>query len=82
MLVGRATVRPDVCPQPTTGATGRLVCTFPSLLPVAGLSVEWCGPHLGYLHTARLVVLLQWYLAKGALAMVDPQGEHGQEWQA
>ena len=23
---------------------------------MAGLTVEWCGPCLGYLHTARLVV--------------------------
>ena len=25
--------------------------------------MEWCGPCLGYLHTARLVVLLLWDLA-------------------
>ena len=29
--------------------------------------MEWYGPCLGYLHTARLVVLLQWDLAKGVL---------------
>ena len=58
MLVGVAAVRPYVCPQPTTGATVRLVCTLSSPLPGAGLTVEWCGPCLGYLHTARLVVLL------------------------
>ena len=28
MLVGGATVRFDVCPQPTAGATVRLVCAF------------------------------------------------------
>ena len=44
VLVGGAAVRPDVCPQPTTGATVRLVCTLSSPLPGAGLTVEWCGP--------------------------------------
>ena len=34
--------------------------------------MEWCGRCLGYLHTARLVVLLRWDLAKGILAKVDP----------
>ena len=58
VLVGGATVRPDVCPQPTAGATVRLVCTLSSPLPGPGLTVEWCGASLGYLHTARLVVLL------------------------
>ena len=74
VLVGGATVRPNICPQPTTGATARLVYTLSSPLPGAGLTVEWCGPYLGYLHTARLVVLLQWDLAKGVLARVDLQG--------
>ena len=40
--MGGATVRPDVCPQPTAGATVILVCTLSSLLPRAGLTVE-CG---------------------------------------
>ena len=62
MLVGEAAVRPDVCPQPTAGATVRLVCTLSSPLPGAGLTVEWCGPCLDYLHTASLVVLLRWDL--------------------
>ena len=57
MFVGRAAARPDVCPQPTSGATVRLVCTLSFPLPGAGLTVEWCGPCLGHLHTARLVVL-------------------------
>ena len=35
--MGRATVRPDVCSKPTTGATVRLVCTLSSPLPGAGL---------------------------------------------
>ena len=82
MLVGGAAVRPDVCPQPTAGATVRLVCTLSSPLPGAGLTVEWCGPCLGYLHTARLVVLLRWDLAKGVLARVDLEGAQGQEGQA
>ena len=44
--------------------------------------MEWCGPCLGYLHTARLVVLLQWDLVKVVLARVDPQGAQGWEGQA
>ena len=44
MLVSRATVGPDVCPQPTVGATVRLVYTLSSSLPGVGLTVEWCGP--------------------------------------
>ena len=43
MLVGGATVRPNVCPQPTAGATVRLVCTLSSPLAGAG-----CGPCLGH----------------------------------
>ena len=81
MLVGGAVVRPDVCPQPTAGATVRLVCTLSSPLPGAGLAVEWCGPCLGCLHTARLVVLLRWDLANGVLARVDLQGAQGREGQ-
>ena len=42
--MGGTTVRPAVCPQPTAGATVRLVCTLSSPLPEAGLTVEWCGP--------------------------------------
>ena len=57
MLVGGAAVRPDVCHQSTTVATVRLVCILSSPLPEAGLTVERCGPCLGYLHTSRLVVL-------------------------
>ena len=44
--------------------------------------MEWCGPCLGCLHAARLVVPLRWDLAKGILARVDPQGAQGQEGQA
>ena len=46
--------------KPTTGTKVRLVCTLSSPLQGAGLTVEWCGPCLCYMHTARLVVLLQW----------------------
>ena len=77
MLVGGATVRPKVCYHPIAGATVRLVCTLSSPLLGAGLTVEWCGPCLGYLHTARLMVLLQWDLAKGILTGVDLLGSHG-----
>ena len=82
MLVNGAAIRPIDCPHPTAGATVRLLCTLSSPLPGAGLTVEWCGPCLGYLHTARLMVLLQWDLAKGLLAGVDPQGAQGWEGQA
>ena len=37
-------MRPDVCPQPTAGATVRLVCAFSSPLLGAGFTVGWCGP--------------------------------------
>ena len=79
MLVGGATVRPNVCPQPIVGTTVRLVCTLSSPFPGAGLTVEWCGPCLGCLHTARLMVLLRWDLAKGVLARVNLQFAQGQE---
>ena len=69
-------------PQPTAGATVRLVFTLSSPLPGAELTVEWCDPCLGYLHTARLVVLLRWDLANGVVAGVDLQGAQGQEGQA
>ena len=62
-MVGGAAVRPDVYPQATAKAMMRLACTLSSLLLGAGLTVEWRGPFLGCLLTARLVVLLQWDLA-------------------
>ena len=68
VLVGGVPVRPNVCPQPTTGTTVRLVCALSSPLPKAGLTVEWCGPCLGYLHTARLVVLGIWHISWGGSA--------------
>ena len=74
MLVGGVTVTPDVCPQLTPGATVRLVCTLSSPLPGAGLTVEWFGHGLGYLHTARLVVLLRWGLSKGILVVPCGRG--------
>ena len=65
-------------PSPQLGPV-RLVCTLSPPLSGAGLTVEWCGPCLGYLHTARLVVLLQWDLAKGILTGVGLQGAQGWE---
>ena len=44
--------------------------------------MQWCGPCLGYFHTARLVVLLRWELAKGVLEEVDLEGAQGLEGQA
>ena len=66
-MVGGAAVTPDVCPQPTAGATVRLVCTLSSPLPGARLTVEWCGPCLGYLHTAKLVCCFDgiWRISQG-----------------
>ena len=77
--MGGAAVRPDVCPQPTAGATVRLVCAFSSPLLGAGLTVEWCGPCLGYLHTARIAVAAS--MGSGVLAGVDLQGAQVQEGQ-
>ena len=42
--MGGATVRPDVCPQPTAAATVKLVCAFSSPLLGAGFTVGWRGP--------------------------------------
>ena len=76
MLVDGAAVRPDVFPQPTAGATVRLVCDFSSPLLGVGFTLG-CVASLGYLHTARLVVL-----GSGVLAGVDRQGAQGREGQA
>ena len=78
VVVGAA-VRPYVCPQPTAGTTVRLVCTSSSSLPGAGLTVEWCGPFLGFLHTARLVVLLDgiWHISRGGSVRCTGAGGAG-----
>ena len=73
----RAAVRPDVCPQPTAGATVRLVCAFSSPLLGAGFTVGWCGPCLGYLHTARLVVLGIWRISRGGSTRCTGAGGAG-----
>ena len=78
MLVGGAAVRPDVCPQPTAGATVRLVCTFSSPLLGVDFSVGWGGvTGLGYLHTARLVVLGIWHISWGGSARCTGAGGAG-----
>ena len=74
---GLAAVRPDVCPQPTTGATVRLVCAFSSPVIRAGFTVGWCGPCLGYWHTARLVVLGIWHISWGGSARYTGVGGVG-----
>ena len=75
-MVGGAVVRPDVCPQPTAGATVRLVCTFSS--PLLGGDSLWGGvAHLGYLHTARLVVLGIWRISWGGSARCTGAGGAG-----
>ena len=40
---GGPAVSPDVCPQPTAGATVRLVCALSSPLLGAGFAVGWHG---------------------------------------
>ena len=42
-MVGGAAVRPDVCPQPTAGATVKLVCAFSSPLLGVGFTLGWRG---------------------------------------
>ena len=79
MLVGGATVRPDVCSKPTTGATVRLVCTLSSPLPGAGLTVEWCGPVWA---TCTLPGLWCCFYGIWHINGVDPQGAQGWEGQA
>ena len=70
--MGGAAVRPDVCPQPTTGATVRLVCTFSS--PLLGDS-PWGGMVcLGYCTLPGL-----WCWGSGILAGVDRQVAQGRE---
>ena len=68
-----ASVRPDVCPQPTAGATVRLVCAFSSPLLGAGFTVGGMA-HLGYLHIARLVVLGIWHISWGGSARCTGPG--------
>ena len=76
-MVGGAAVRPDVCPQPTAGATVRLVCAFSSPLLGGGYSL-WGGvARLGYLHTARLVVLGIWHSSWGRSARCTGVGGAG-----
>ena len=74
--MGGDAVRPDVCSQPTAGATVRLVCAFSSPLLGAGFTVGWCG-RLGYLHTGRLVVLGIWHISWGGLARCTGAGGEG-----
>ena len=77
--MGGATVRPEVCPQPTAWAMVRLLCSLSSPVPGVILTVQWCGLCMAYLHSARLVVLVPWDLAKGVLAGVDQQDAQGRE---
>ena len=75
-MVGGAALRPDVCLQPISGATVRLVCTFSSPLLGGGFTVGWHGC-LGYLHTARLVVLGIWRISWGRSARCTGAGGVG-----
>ena len=81
MLVGGAAVTPNVCPQPTAGATVRLVCTLSS--PLLGAELPHCGvvwPLSGLLaHCQACGAAL---MGSDVLARVDPQGAQGREGQA
>ena len=69
-MVGRAAFRLMSVPSPPLGPV-TLVCTLSSLLPVAGLTVEWCDPCLGYL--AHLQACGAALIGSGVLARVDLQ---------
>ena len=73
---GQAAVRPAVCPQPTAGATVRLVCAFSA--PFLG------GIHFGVAWTVWATCTLPdlWCWGSGVLAGVDRQGAQGRECQA
>ena len=75
--MGGAAVTPDVCPQPTAGATVRLVCTLSSPFPWTGLPVEWCGLCLVYLHTAGLWCCFDgiWHISRGGSARCTGMGK-------
>ena len=75
--MGGAAVRPDVCPQPTAGATVRLVRAFSSPLLGAGFTVGVTWPVWA---TCTLPGL--WCWGSGVLAGVDRHGAQGWEGQA
>ena len=62
MLVGRPQSDVMSAPIPPLAPQSDW-CTLSFPLPGAAPTVEWCGPCLGYLHTARLMVLTRWDLA-------------------
>ena len=68
--MGGATGKPDVCPQPTAGATLRLVCVFSSPVLGVGFTVGWLGPSGLLAHCQACAALMR----SGILAKVDPQG--------
>ena len=76
-MVGGAAVIPDVCPQPTAGATVRLGCAFYS--PLLGGRIH-CGVVWPIWATCTLPGL--WCWGSGVLAGVDQQGAQGREGQA
>ena len=76
--MGGAAVRPDVCPQPTAGATVRLVCAFSS--PLLGAGGIHCGVAWPVWATCTLPGLLCW--GSGVLAGADRPGAQGWEEQA
>ena len=76
MLVGGAAVRPDVCPQPTAGATVRLVYTY---LPLSkGQDSLWSGV-VPVWAACTLPGLWCDSMGSDVLAGVDSQGAQGQE---
>ena len=77
MLVNRAAVRPDVCPQATAGSTVRLVCTLSSPLPGVGHNSGVVWPLSGLLAHCQSCGTAS--VGSGILAGVDLQGAQGQE---
>ena len=74
--MGGAAVRPDVCPQPSTGASQTGVClVFPS--PRDGIHSGVAWPVWATCTLPRL-----WCWGSGVLAGVDWQGAQGREGQA
>ena len=66
-------------PQPTAGATDRLVCTLSSPLPGAGLTVEWCGSCMGPSTRPGLLCCFYgiWRISRGGSARCTGVGGEG-----
>ena len=79
-MVGEAAVRPDVCPQPTAGATVILVCTLSSPSPRGRTHCVVVWPLSGLLAHFQACGVAS--MGSGILAGVDLQGAQWWEGQA